>query len=192
MRTTINKYLSLFAVFSMFLITVFPLFTTVRVNAQEVSEEVVAQELWTETNIISTTEQAIEPLTQEELEIMEDAVDSYLNIMGYSQVNPMARAFGIPNWIVSNAINIGIAALTGTGSVRVFIAFIQRKGSHAARLAVARLVMKFVAVQTANRVAGLIIGAINGFLSFTIGDAVARVWDRNDRYANNNFCNALW
>lgn len=46
-------------------------------------------------------------------------------------------------------------------------------------------------IKVVNIVAGYIVGALNGFLSFSIGDGGARLWDRIDAYKNNGYCNLL-
>lgn len=100
--------------------------------------------------------------------------------------------FGIPNWIVSSAINIGIAAFTGGGGVKLFLSWMARKGSAEAAKQFKNILVRFVATQVANRVSGLVVGAINGFLTFSVGGALTTIWDRNDVNRNNGWLNALW
>lgn len=116
---------------------------------------------------------------------------NYLEISD-EEMTYLDGGFAIPNWVVAGGINIGIAAITGGGAVKLLTAFIRRKGSAAAKAALRKVLTRFIATQAANRVSGLVIGAINGFLSWSVGSAVATIWDRNDVRRNNGYCNNLW
>ncbi|WP_155835461.1 hypothetical protein [Amphibacillus xylanus] len=99
---------------------------------------------------------------------------------------------GIPNWTVSAVINIGIAKLTGGGTIRLLAKFIKRNGSAAARREFNKVLVRFVSTKVANTVTGLVLGAINGFLSFSVGAALTTIWDRRDNKPNNGYLNAIW
>ena len=99
---------------------------------------------------------------------------------------------GVPKWPVSMAINAGIAALTGGGGVKLLMPFIRRNGSAAARKTFNNVLIRFVSTRVANTVTGLVLGAINGFLSFSVDAAVTTICDRNDTKPNNGSLNALW
>ena len=47
---------------------------------------------------------------------------------------------------------------------------------------------KYLSVQATNRIIGLVWGALYGFLSWSIGSAAAKLWDRNDTSPNNGIC----
>ncbi|MDR2834556.1 MAG: hypothetical protein LBV67_12685 [Streptococcaceae bacterium] len=174
--------LALSAVFSVFLLSAVQL----QVNAYEVEDSELSSEgiqFSSDDNVLSEVE-----LSVEEIARINDAVTSYLQI---NQYNRLTRTFGVPNWLVAGAINVGIAALTGGGGVSLFISWLRRNGSNAARTAFRNILVRFVATQVANRIAGLVLSTIYGFLSWSIGAFVATIWDRNDRYPRNGYCNAI-
>lgn len=82
--------------------------------------------------------------------------------------------------------------LDGGFGVKLLMSFIRRNGSAAARKKFNNVLIRFVSTRVANTVTGLVLGAINGFLSFSVGAAVTTIWDRNDTKPNNGSLNALW
>ncbi|MDT2758057.1 hypothetical protein P7G51_11750 [Enterococcus asini] len=117
------------------------------------------------------------------------AADDYIDNQVRS--NAQLRAFGIANWIVAGASNVAFSALCGGTGVITLVKYIAKHGVKAAKSMIVSVAKKWVAIKVANTVAGYIVGALKGFLSFSIGDCGARLWDRIDAYKNNGYCNLL-
>ncbi|ASW42225.1 hypothetical protein [Clostridium isatidis] len=99
---------------------------------------------------------------------------------------------GVYNWIVAGAVNIVFAAAFGGGAITLVKSIIKSLGSTNVKQKIVGAITKYIAVQAANRIAGMVLGAIWGIASGSIGDFVANIWDANDTVRYNGVCNALW
>lgn len=93
-------------------------------------------------------------------------------------------------WVVSAPINIAFNASLGGGAVSLALGVIRAGGTAAFKKTLVKAIGKFVAVQTANRIAGRVVNSLAGFASWSsIGGAIANIWDKFDQKPNNNRLN---
>ncbi|MFR7590800.1 MAG: hypothetical protein ACLUVC_05095 [Longibaculum sp.] len=97
--------------------------------------------------------------------------------------------FQVYNWIVSLTVNTIFKAFTGGGTV----SFLRKvMGSNGIKQNIIKAAKKWLSRQAANRLAGILLGAIHRFLTWSVGGFFATMWDRNDKNPNNGCCGALW
>lgn len=97
--------------------------------------------------------------------------------------------FQVHNSIVSFTVNCIFNAITGGGTV----SFIRKLiGSQGIKKNIIKATKKWLSAQADNRICGLVLGALSGFLSWSIGSFAAKIWDRADTILNNGYCGALW
>ena len=97
--------------------------------------------------------------------------------------------FQVRNWIVSIASNAIFNAFTGGGTISYLRKIMSSKGI---KDNIIKATRKWLNGQAANRLTGIILGAIHGFLTWSIGGFISTIWDRNDTRPRNGYCGVLW
>lgn len=96
---------------------------------------------------------------------------------------------GLYNGVVATGINIAVNAVLGSliggPSIRVVINAI---GTSRLKSTFRGYALKWLSIQAANRLTGAVMGAIFGFMSFSVGSSLAKLWDRYDTNPNNGIC----
>ncbi|MDG9367266.1 SPH_0224 family bacteriocin-like peptide [Streptococcus pneumoniae] len=101
--------------------------------------------------------------------------------------------FSIPRWPVATAINIAFNGVLGGGAISLVRNYIRNYGLRRVTSAIAGAAARYVGVRVANRVAGFVLSAINGFAAWmSIGDAITTIWANNDVNRRDPNLNALW
>lgn len=95
---------------------------------------------------------------------------------------------GVYNGVVAFGVNSLINGFFGG----VTISLLKKTlGPTLMKLKVKDAVMQWLTVKASNAVAPLFGSLMNGFLSWTVGDAVAKIWDGNDTNRNIGICGSL-
>ncbi|HGQ2820827.1 TPA: SPH_0224 family bacteriocin-like peptide [Streptococcus pneumoniae] len=101
--------------------------------------------------------------------------------------------FSILRWPVATAINIAFNGVLGGGAISLVRNYIRNYGLRRVTSAIAGVAARYVGVRVANRVAGFVLSAINGFAAWmSIGDAITTIWANNDVNRRDPNLNALW
>lgn len=96
---------------------------------------------------------------------------------------------GLYNGVVSFGVNSVVNAFFGGGTISLIK---KAFGPAMMKMKVKDAVMQWLSVRASNAVASLFGSLMNGFLSWSVGDAVAKIWDGNDTNRNNGICGSLW
>lgn len=90
--------------------------------------------------------------------------------------------------IVAFGINVVFNSLCGGGTISTIKKILS---SSSIKNGIKKYIGRWIGTQASNRFAGMIIGALNGFLAFSIGSAVAKLWNRYDTKPWDNYCGWL-
>ena len=81
---------------------------------------------------------------------------------------------------VKYGINMAVNSLLGGGSIKAVKSVLAKLGTKQLKSAIVSALKKWVGARVANSLGGTIVSGISGFLSFSIGGAVAEILDRKD------------
>ena len=97
-------------------------------------------------------------------------------------------------YTVKIGVNCAVMAFLGGGVVSCVKEAIRSIGTVGVKKAIVNALVKWVERRTANLIAGSIAGALQGFLSLSMGDAVAEWLDRHDGCNDNQiyFSRVRW
>lgn len=96
---------------------------------------------------------------------------------------------GVYNSIVAAGINMVANGIFGGGTLSIVRNVVKSYGTTKLKSTVLKGMQKWVSARIANTLIGGIMGLVNGFLSFSVGDFAAKAWDRVDNKPNNGVCN---
>lgn len=127
---------------------------------------------------------------EKEENVMELTMNLPRNYVEIEEEEMMYLEGGILNHVrvVSFAINVGFNWLCSGGAVRTIKKILS---ASSIKNGIRKYIGRFLATQALNRFLGVVMGAINSFLSFSIGDAIAKTWNKYDTRPWDNYCGVL-
>lgn len=90
----------------------------------------------------------------------------------------------ISNGVISFAANMAFNAALGGGTIGSVRAVVRALGKQGSINVAKKVLTKWVSVRVANKVAGFLGGQIMSYLSFSVGDFIAKALDRYDGVEN--------
>ncbi len=108
----------------------------------------------------------------------------YVDGGAWNSVENIGRALDVAIWV--GGVVTGVIGIAG--SVREIL----KRNAKGLVVQATSSLLKKVGLSAAGWVASSIVSGLLLFLDLSLGEAIARVWDRLDTNKNNGICNSIW